>query len=84
MSKRPEADHWLARPRNIRRLWIAFLAILALTVLAELGLERHPHFEFETLFGFGAWYGFLACMVLVFFSKALGAILKRPDGYYDD
>lgn len=84
MSEKPEKDHWLARPENIRKLWVVFIAVLALTVLAELAVVRHPHFEIEEIFGFGAWYGFLACVVLVFFSKALGAILKRPDDYYDD
>lgn len=83
MSERPGHDHWLARPETIRRLWIAFIAILALTVLAELAIKRQPKFEIEELFGFGAWFGFLACVVLVFGSKMLGAILKRPDGYYD-
>lgn len=84
MSRKREDDHWLARPETIRKLWLAFIAILALTVLAELAVERHPHFAIEEVFGFGAWYGFVACVVLVFFSKALGAILKRPDDYYDD
>ena len=84
MSRKPERDHWLARPENIRKLWVVFIAILALTVLAELAVVRHPYFDVEEVFGFGAWYGFLSCVVLVFFSKALGAILKRPDDYYDD
>lgn len=83
-SETPGGDHWLVRPENIRKLWILFVAILALTVLAELAVVRHPHFDVEEIFGFGAWYGFIACVVLVFFSKALGAILKRRDDYYDD
>lgn len=84
MSKKPDGDHWLVRPGTIRRLWMVFIVILALTVLAELAVTKHPYFAIEEIFGFGAWYGFLACVVLVFFSKALGAILKRPDDYYDD
>ena len=27
-------DHWLVRPKTIRLLWIVFIAVLALTVLA--------------------------------------------------
>ena len=76
MNEKPGGDHWLVRPENIRKLWIVFIAVLTVV--------RHPHFAIEEVFGFGAWYGFLACVVLVFFSKALGAILKRPDDYYDD
>jgi UPF0716 family protein affecting phage T7 exclusion len=35
------------------------------------------------MFGFAAWFGFLACVGLVALAKALGVILKRPDTYYD-
>jgi hypothetical protein len=68
----------------IRRLWIAFLAALALTVLAELAVEAHPHFELERLFAFNALYGFLACAALILLARALGLLLKRRDDYYGD
>ena len=41
------------------------------------------NFDLEGTFGFGAWFGFLSCVVLIVFAKALGALLKRPDTYYD-
>jgi hypothetical protein len=78
------SDHWLTRPRTIRRLWQAFVAVLALTVVAELAIEAHPHFPVERLFGFGALYGFLACAALILLAKGIGLVLKRPDTYYDD
>ncbi|HSD44462.1 MAG TPA: hypothetical protein VLD36_21690 [Burkholderiales bacterium] len=78
------SDHWLTRPRTIRRLWQAFIAILALTVVAELAIEAHPHFAAESLFGFNALYGFLACAALILVAKGIGLVLKRPDTYYDD
>jgi hypothetical protein len=80
----PRQDHWLTRPETIRHLWAVFGAILAALVLADLFVPHHPHFGLEGSFGFGAWYGFAACVVLVLLAKALGAILKRPDTYYDD
>jgi len=76
-------DHWLVRPESIRLMWWIFVAILAVTVLADFFVHHHGHFGIEDTFGFGAWYGFLSCIVLVFFSKALGALLKRRDDYYD-
>jgi hypothetical protein len=79
----PEQDHWLVRDVTIRRLWIAFIAILAGLVAADLFVTHHPNFRLECWFGFGAWFGFLSCVVLVGFAKALGALLKRPDTYYD-
>ena len=80
----PQQDHWLTRPETIRRLWIVFGAILTALVLADLFVHHHPHFGLEGTIGFGAWYGFAACVVLVAFAKALGAVLKRSDTYYDD
>jgi hypothetical protein len=79
----PQDDHWLVKPSTIRLLWIVFITILTVTVLLDLVIEPHPHFGLDGTFGFAAWYGFLSCVVLVAFSKALGFILKRPDDYYD-
>ncbi|MFO1364256.1 MAG: hypothetical protein U1F45_17675 [Burkholderiales bacterium] len=78
------SDHWLVRPRAIRRLWELFIAVLALTVVAGLAIEAHPHFAVERLFGFSALYGFLACAVLILVARGVGLLLKRPDTYYDD
>ena len=77
-------DHWLARESTIKRLWIAFIAVLAATVLMDLAVEHHPYFVIDGSFGFGAWFGFLSCVALIVFAKALGAALKRPDHYYDN
>jgi len=77
-------DHWLARPETIRRLWIGFIAVLAVLVALDLVVDHHPHFTLEAIFGFGAWFGFLSCVGLIVFAKALGFFLKRPDTYYDN
>jgi hypothetical protein len=77
-------DHWLARESTIKRLWIVFGLVLAATVLADLTIEHHPYFGLDGTFGFGAWYGFVACVALIVVAKGLGAVLKRPDTYHDD
>jgi hypothetical protein len=76
-------DHWLVRPRTISRLWVIFIVVLAGSVLADLAIEHHPYFGTDGTIGFGAWFGFASCVVLVLVAKALGAVLKRPDSYYD-
>lgn len=76
-------DHWLVRTSTIKTLWIVFAIILVIVVLADLAVEHHPYFGIDGSFGFGAWFGFFSCVALVVFAKALGAILKRPDTYYD-
>lgn len=77
-------DYWLARAASIRRLWQAFIAVLALTAIAQLAVEVHPHFAAEGWFGFNALYGFLACAALILVAKGLGVFLKRRDDYYAD
>ncbi len=82
-SRDPAGLHWLSRPGTIRALWWVFAAVLAVAVGAELLVHLHPRFEVEGWFGFNAGFGFLACVGMVLFAKALGALLKRPDDYYD-
>ncbi|MEO5677193.1 MAG: hypothetical protein ABIQ84_06570 [Usitatibacter sp.] len=75
--------HWLYRPGSVRKLWIGFVVVLAATVIAGFVVDMHPHFAFESWPAFFAVFGFLACVALVFGSKLVGALLKRPDTYYD-
>lgn len=86
MSARPrkkKAQHWLTRPETIRRLWIAFVVVLALTVVPNFFMHPHAAFGIDGSFGFGAWFGFGACVALIVFAKLLGVLLKRRDDYYD-
>ena len=77
-------EHWLTRPATIRRLWIGFSAVLALTVLLQLVISIKGYFGVDGWFGFGAAFGFLSCVAMVLVAKALGAVLKKPEDYYDD
>jgi hypothetical protein len=78
-----ESGHWLVRPRTIRLLWIAFVAVLAATVAAGFLVDMHPHFEVERWPAFFAVFGFVACVAMVLGSKLLGVLLKREDTYHD-
>ncbi|KAA1189503.1 hypothetical protein F0M18_14180 [Pseudohalioglobus sediminis] len=77
-----EQLHWLVRPATIRKLWIGFIAVLALVVLAEFVVPIKGYFSVDDWFGFGAVYGFASCLLMVLVAKALGVLLKRPDDYY--
>jgi hypothetical protein len=76
-------EHWLARESTIRRLWVLFAILLAVTVLLDLVISHHAYFGLDGTFGFGAWFGFVSCVVLIIAAKALGWALKRPDTFYD-
>lgn len=75
--------HWLVRPASVRILWRVFIAILALTVIAEFFIAHQPYFGIDGSFGFNAWFGFIACAVLILFAKGLGVFIKRSDDYYE-
>ena len=80
----PGHHTWLERPTTIRGLWIGFGVLLVLVLALDLGVEHHAHFGIEGTPGFSALYGFLACVLMVLGSKALGLLLKRKDTFYDD
>jgi len=78
-----ETPSWIVTPKGVRIQWWVFGAVLALTVLAELLVHLHPHFEIEGWFAFHAWFGFLGCVAMVLFAKGLAVFLKRKDTFYD-
>ncbi|QIB67463.1 hypothetical protein G3T16_00300 [Kineobactrum salinum] len=57
--------------------------VLLLIVLLQLLIPVKGYFGIDSWFGFGALFGFLSCVLMVIVAKLLGAILKRPDDYYD-
>lgn len=77
-----DRSSWLDSPGNVKRLWRGFLAVLVLTVLAELAVDLHAAFAIESLFAFNAWFGFLSCAAMIVVARALGLLLKRRDDYY--
>ena len=84
MSPRPEDDAWLVRPATIRLLWGILWVVLALTVAAHLVIEEKGYFVIDAWYGFGAVFGFLACVLMVIVAKALGVFLKRDQDYYKE
>ena len=59
------------------------VAACVVLTLAEFAYEHHhPHFELETSFGFNAWLGFVAFVVVVFLGRGLRTIIRRDADYY--
>lgn len=78
----PAGRPGLGRPGAVRVLWIVFIAVLALTIAAELLVHLHPRFRLERWFAFHAVWAFLSCVAMVLFANLLGVFLRRPDDYY--
>ena len=83
-SKESKNIHWLVRSSTIKLLWILMFLILGIVVLLQFFGHIHGHFISDETFGFNAWYGFIACVIMVFISKFLALFVKRKDNYYDD
>jgi hypothetical protein len=68
----------------VRFCWL-LLALLVLSDWFLVGTEQ-AHTTMERLFGFWSLFGFVSCVVIIFFSKWYGhlGIMKREDYYGDD
>jgi hypothetical protein len=79
-----EKTYLFDKPHNVRRVFRFFYTALALLLLAEFFVHKHPHFPWEGYFGFYAVYGFVACVLLVLAAKyILRPLVKRRENYYD-
>ena len=73
------------RPNNNRvSLIVLGLVFLAILVIPEALIDRHPHFAVEKTPLFFPLLGFSAVVVLALLAKLLKAILGRKEGHYDD
>ena len=79
-----DSDHWLVRPATIRKLWVGFGVILAVTVLVQALLPIKGYFGIDNWFAFAALFGFASCVAMVVVAQLLGVIVKRDERYYDD
>ena len=67
-----------------RMLWISFFLLCILSLLPELFIHRHPHFNIDAFFGFYALLGSLSCAGLILVAKFCGLFLKRTENYYQE
>lgn len=83
MKEKKEFDLF-DRPATRKLLWILLWGACGLSVLLELFVHRHPHFEADAFFGFYAILGFVSCTAMILLAKALGIFLKVDEDYYDE
>ncbi|HIC24475.1 MAG TPA: hypothetical protein EYO82_01015 [Gammaproteobacteria bacterium] len=92
MSETPEEPFVPDKPTVSRKFWIALWLTCGVSVLLELLVHRHEHFESSdsafasatNWFGFYVALGFLACSSAILLAKGLGLLLKAKENYYDD
>jgi len=75
---------WIEKPGRLKHMWHVFVAITVLLVTIDFFIPHdHTYLVFETIPGFSAVYGFVACVALVLIAKILRKICKRDMDYYD-
>ncbi len=76
---------WIEKPGMLTRMWKLFVGALVMLIAVDVVFVAHEHtyLIFETLPGFSAVYGFVACTALVVIAKVLRKLCKRDMKYYD-
>jgi len=77
--------NYLGDSKYRKRLSLFFYLSLLLAVGSDFLISHEGgHFFWENLFGFGAIYGFISCVLIIVVSKALGHMgLMQRENYYD-
>lgn len=74
---------WLDEPGNVRKVALGLYVVCGLLLLADFFYIKHPHFAFESWFGFYPVFGFAVSFTLVLTAKELRRVLKRDEDYYE-
>ena len=81
--KPDEKVYFLDKPENVERLLRVFYVICGLLFEADFIVHRHISHGWEQLPAFYAFYGFIACVLLVLIAKLIRKISIRKENYYD-
>lgn len=83
MARRSGRPHLFDKPQNVRRTLNLLYAVCAVLFVADFLIHRHLEHLWESLWGFYAVYGFVACVILVLVAKQMRKLLMRREDYYD-
>lgn len=77
-----EKQHIFDNPKNVKRLLHTLYVICAALFIADLVFHRHSIHPWESVWGFYALYGFIACVILVLGAAQLRKLVMRKEDYY--
>ncbi len=78
-----EKLHFFDKPGNLKKFLRGFYIICAILLAIDFVHNRHVVHSWESLWGFYAVYGFVACVALVEIAKLMRALLMRAPDYYE-
>ncbi len=79
-----ERSYLFDRPENVKRLLHGFYLCCILLLVLDLVLHRHVIHAWESLPGFYALFGFVACVLLVLVAREMRKVVMRGEDYYDE
>ncbi len=77
------ADSGSSKGISPRPFAIAGAVMLVASLAVDLVVGHHGVFGFDGIPGFFAAFGFVGGLAIIGIAKAIGAVLNRPDTYYD-
>lgn len=80
----PVYEHLFDNPMNVKRTIYALFAVSGILFVLDFFVDRHVDHPWESMVGFYAIYGFVACVILVLVAKELRKVLMRGEDYYDE
>ena len=75
-------EHIFDNPKNIKRLLRIFYVCCGLLISLDLVFHRHTVHPWEGFPGFYAFYGLIACVILVLVAKEMRKVVMRDENYY--
>ena len=83
MNQQEQKKHLFDNPRNVSLVIRGLYLVCIVLVLLDFIVHRHISIEWESLPGFYALFGFIACVAIVLISILLRKTLRRREDYYD-
>ena len=84
MKPEGEREYFFDKAQNVTRVLRIFYAICAVLFVLDFAIHRHVIHPWESLLGFYAFFGFIACVTLVLIAKEMRKVLMRREDYYDE
>lgn len=78
-----KTTRWLDDSKNVDKIFWTLIGICAVLIVVEPFYHKHPYLGFDGMFGFYAFFGFLAALILVFLGRFISLLLARKDDFYD-
>ena len=78
-----QKTHVFDKPENVSRVVHILTALCGLLLGADFVVHRHITHPWESMWGFYAVFGFVACVVLVLLAKEMRKLVMRDADYYD-